>query len=54
MCIRDRDRTGAFHEIDGEELLATACCHEIDHLNGIVFKSHVVRMLDPSEYEVEE
>lgn len=52
--VRAQDRTGAFHEIDGEELLATACCHEIDHLNGIVFKSHVVRMLDPSEYEVEE
>ena len=30
---------------------ATACCHEIDHLNGILFKSHVIRMLDPDELE---
>ena len=51
--VRAQDRTGKFYEMEGEELLATACCHEIDHLNGVIFKSHVIRMLDPSEYEAE-
>ncbi|HEX2985553.1 MAG TPA: peptide deformylase [Caproiciproducens sp.] len=49
--VRAQDRKGEFFEIEGEELLATVCCHEIDHLNGILFKSHVIRMLDKEELE---
>ena len=33
----------------GEYGITKAFCHEIDHLNGIVFKDIVVRMLDPEE-----
>ena len=51
--VRALNRKGETFEIEGEELLATACCHEIDHLNGILFKSHVIRMLDPKEMEKE-
>ena len=47
--VRAQDRNGNWYEIDGEELLARAFCHEIDHLNGVVFKSKVSRMLDPEE-----
>ena len=32
-------------EFEAEELFAVACCHEIDHLNGILFREHVVRMV---------
>ena len=32
-----------------DRLLARAFCHEIDHLDGIVFKDHASRMLDPDE-----
>ncbi|HHV31700.1 peptide deformylase [Caproiciproducens sp. LBM24188] len=49
--VRAQNRKGEFFELEGEELLATACCHEIDHLNGILFKSHVVRMLSKEELE---
>ncbi len=35
--------------IEGEELLARALCHEIDHLNGILFKDKVVRFVDREE-----
>ena len=49
--VRAQDRKGKFFEIEGEELLATACCHELDHLDGILFKTHVIRMLDPEELE---
>lgn len=31
--------------IEGEGLLAIALCHEIDHLDGILFKDKVVRFL---------
>lgn len=35
--------------IEGEELLARALCHEIDHLNGVLFKDKVIRFIDKSE-----
>lgn len=49
--VRAQDRHGEFFEIEGEELLARAFCHEIDHLDGIMFKSRALRMLDDSELE---
>ena len=30
----------------GEGLLARAFCHEIDHLNGVLFTDNVIRMLE--------
>ncbi|MFV0496559.1 MAG: peptide deformylase [Candidatus Fimivivens sp.] len=44
------DRHGKVCEIEGEALLARAICHEIDHLNGRLFKDLVSRMLEPDEY----
>lgn len=49
--IRAQNRKGEFFELEGEELTATVCCHEIDHLDGILFKSHVIHMLDEEELE---
>ncbi len=49
--VQAQNRKGEFFELEGEELLATVCCHEIDHLDGILFKSHVTRMLDKEELE---
>ncbi|MGI6669123.1 MAG: peptide deformylase [Acetivibrionales bacterium] len=37
--------------LEGEGLLAQALCHEIDHLDGILFKDKVVRFLDKEEIE---
>ncbi len=37
------DRNGKKKAVKGEELFAQALCHEIDHLNGILFKNHVIR-----------
>lgn len=39
--IRAQNVDGEFFEIDGEELLARAMQHELDHLNGILFISHI-------------
>lgn len=35
--VRAFNREGQLFEIEGEELLARAFCHEIDHLEGILF-----------------
>lgn len=49
--VRAQNRDGEFFELEGEGLLATVCCHEVDHLDGILFKSHVIHMLDQEELE---
>ncbi len=49
--VKAQDRFGKEFTIDGKELLAKAFCHEIDHLNGIIFKQVAVRMLTPAEIE---
>lgn len=37
--------------IEGEGLLAVALCHEIDHLDGILFKDKAIRFIDKEELE---
>ena len=37
--------------MEGEGLTARCFCHEIDHLNGIVFTSKCERMLTEEELE---
>lgn len=48
------DRNGDDWEIEGEGLLAKAICHEVDHLDGILYTDIVLRMVDPSELEEDE
>ena len=35
--VHAQDRDGNHIELEGEEFLANALCHEIDHLDGIVY-----------------
>jgi peptide deformylase len=37
VTIRNRGRDGTWHELTGEDLMARAFCHEIDHLRGRLF-----------------
>ncbi len=39
--IRAQNTRGEWYEMDGEELLARAFQHEIDHLHGVLFFSRV-------------
>lgn len=39
--VRAQGLDGGFFEAEGEELLARAIQHELDHLNGILFLSHL-------------
>jgi peptide deformylase len=41
VTIRAQNAKGESFEIRGEDLLARAFCHEIDHLNGILFIQHL-------------
>jgi peptide deformylase len=49
--VRAKDRNGESFEVEGEGLTARCFCHEIDHLNGIVFTSKCERMLTEEELE---
>jgi len=44
--VKAQDRTGRYYTVSGKSLLARALCHEIDHLDGILFKDIVIKMLD--------
>lgn len=47
--VRAQDRHGKAFEYEGEGLLATSSCHEIDHLDGILFLSRATHMLTQEE-----
>lgn len=51
VTVRAQVRDGNWFEKTGEALCARAFCHEIDHLHGVLFTSHVSRMLTPEELE---
>ena len=47
--VRAQDRNGNWVEVEGTGLTARCFCHEIDHLDGIVFTSKAERMLTEEE-----
>lgn len=49
--VRAQNRYGESFEVEGEGLTARCFCHEIDHLQGILFTSKCERMLSPDEIE---
>ena len=51
VTVRAQDRYGKSFEVKGEGLTARCLCHEIDHLEGVVFTSVAERMLTDEELE---
>ena len=49
--VRAQDRNGNWFEADGEELTARCFCHELDHLDGILFTRVMERWLTEEELE---
>ena len=47
--VRAQDRDGNWFEVEGEELIARCYCHEIDHLDGIVYTEVMERFLTEEE-----
>jgi peptide deformylase len=55
--VRAQDRDGNEIIVDGEELLAVALCHELDHLDGVLYMDKALEMYDitrPDEDETGE
>ena len=47
--VRAQDRDGQWFEAEGEELIARCFCHELDHLDGIVYTEVMERFLTEEE-----
>ena len=49
--VRAQNREGQWYELEEEGLLAQCFCHELDHLDGIVFPEVMERYLTEEELE---
>ena len=47
--VRAQDRFGEWFEVQGEQLIARCFCHELDHLDGIVYTEVMERFLTEEE-----
>ena len=47
--VRAQDRNGDWFEAEGEGLIARCFCHELDHLDGIVYTEVMDRFLTEEE-----
>lgn len=52
--VKAKNRYGRPVEYTGRELLARAFCHEIDHLNGILYADKVIEWTQDTQEETEE
>ncbi len=51
--VRAQDRDGVWFEAEGQELVARAFCHELDHLDGRLYTEKASRFLTEEELEQE-
>ncbi len=51
--VRAQDRNGEWFEAEGEEIIARCFCHELDHLDGIVYTQIMERFLTDEELNAE-
>ena len=49
VTVRAIDRNGKYFTISGSGLSARAFCHELDHLDGILYPDKAVHVLTPEE-----
>ena len=52
--VRAQDRNGDWFEAEGEELIGRCFCHELDHLDGIVYTEVMERYLTEDELAYDE
>ena len=52
--VRAQDRNGDWYEAEGEELIARCFCHELDHLDGIIYTEVMERYLTEEELAFDE
>jgi len=44
--VKAQDRNGKWHIYTGEGLKARCFCHELDHLEGVLFTSRIIRKIE--------
>ena len=49
--VRAMDRNGNIYEVEGEGLMARCFCHELDHLDGILYIDKAGEMYGPDDIE---
>lgn len=54
VTVRAQNRNGEFFEATAEGFLARAFCHEIDHLDGVLYVDKMDREIFPDEEETKE
>ena len=52
--VRAQDQNGNWFEAEGEELIARCFCHELDHLDGIIYTEVMERYLTEDELIMDE
>ena len=52
--VRAQDRDGNWFEAEGEELIARCFCHELDHLDGVLYTQVMDRFLTDEELAAEQ
>ena len=52
--VRAQDRNGDWYVAEGEEIIARCFCHELDHLDGIVYTEVMERFLTEEELAADE
>ena len=52
--VSAQDRDGNWFEAEGEELIARCFCHELDHLDGILYTQVMDRFLTEEELQYDE
>lgn len=52
--VRAQDRNGEWFEAEGEELIGRCFCHELDHLDGILYTQVMERFLTEDELRAED
>ena len=52
--VRAQDRNGRWYEAEGEEIIARCFCHELDHLDGILYTQIMDRYLTDEELNADD
>lgn len=49
VTVKAQDINGEYFTITRDDITAVCLCHEIDHLNGKLFREHVIEYIDVEE-----
>ena len=53
VTVHAQDRSGAWFDLECEDIAARAACHELDHLDGILFTELADEVVTEEEFEEE-